>query len=78
MDILCLQETHRLDPNVIQPWLAKHNLKILANAPSVKEADIRFKSGTAILTHTLIQSLLQTSAKISVPNRAQTIKLKLP
>ena len=75
-DILCLQETHRLDLNVIRPWLAKHGLTLLSNAPTVNEADHHFKSGTAILLHTITHSLLQPTVQNVVPNRVQVIKFK--
>ena len=75
-DVLCLQETHRLDLNVIRPWLAKHDLTLSFNAPTVNEADHHFKSGTAILLHTITHSLLQPTVKNIVPNRVQAIKFK--
>jgi len=72
VDILLLQETHRLDCNNIQPWLDKHNLSLFSNAPGM-EADHHFKSGTAILLyHSTMQALNPTTQNI-VANRIQIL-----
>ena len=49
LDILFLQETHRVDLSKIKPYLNLCDLALFPNAPSMEQANHHFKSGTAIL-----------------------------
>ena len=77
IDILFLQETHRINPLTLEPWLRKHKLYFLANAPTNKEADSHFKGGTAILMKVTTKNSLRLSSFILVPNRIQTLSFEL-
>ena len=74
LDILFLQETHRVDLSKIKPYLNLCDLALFPNAPSVEQANHHFKSGTAILLRNTTNAYLQTSTQTILPNRAQFLK----
>ena len=71
IDILFLQETHRIDEQVIKSWANANYLHVCLNAPNTQEADHHFKSGTACLLtmHSFIN--IRPSIINITPNRAQ-------
>ena len=71
IDILFLQETHRIDEQLIKSWGNTNNLHACLNAPNTQEADHHFKSGTACLLtmHSFIN--IRPSIINIIPNRAQ-------
>ena len=74
IDVLMMQETHRINQPALQAWLNQSNFTLFANAPSVNEALPHFKSGTAILLHNRTNFILQPTVQNIIPYRAQAFK----
>ena len=78
IDVLMMQETHRINQSINQPalqtWLKQSDFTLFANAPSVNEALLHFKSGIAILLHNRTNFVLQPTVQNIIPYRAQAFK----
>ena len=74
IDVLMMQETHQINQPALQAWLNQFDFTLFANAPSVNEALLHFKSGTAILLHNRTNLVLQPTVQNIIPYRAQAFK----
>ena len=74
IDVLMMQETHRINQPALQAWLNQSKFTLFANAPSVNEALPHFKSGIAILLHNRTDFVLQPTVQSIIPYRGQAIK----
>ena len=74
IDVLMIQETHRINQPALQAWLNQSDFTLFANAPSVNEALPHFKSGIAILFHNRTNFVLQPTVQNIIPYTAQAFK----
>ena len=77
IDILFLQETHRIDTQRIQQWSAANSFHFFHNAPSIHETDHHFKSGVACIFTSRAFVYLQPQIQNIYPNRAQFISFHI-
>ena len=76
LDMIFLQETHRIDEKKVELWEKKYNLSLIPNAPNT-DTDHHFKSGTAVVLHSDIRQNLSPTSKIIMPHRLQTLNLNI-
>ena len=74
IDILAIQEAHRINPKQFLYWQKENNFTSFTNAPSTNSKDKYFKSGTVLIISNYILPFVKTHTIIT-EHRSHLIKL---